>query len=70
MTRTKGLVCNLAESQLMKRLEAGSWRRPRLGEPSQEDHDPVDEPGQKKTRTSVRLEIERRLVVILLGLYM
>jgi hypothetical protein len=63
-------VCNLAESQLTKRLEAGSWRKPRLGEPSQEDHDSVDEPGQEKTRTIVRLEIESRLVVSLLGLYM
>jgi hypothetical protein len=39
-------------------------------EPNQEDHDPADEPGQEKTGTSVRLVIERRIVVILLGLYM
>ena len=63
-------MCNPVESQLAKRLEAGSWRRPRLGKPSQEDHDPADEPCQEKTRTRLRLEIERKLVVILLGLYM
>jgi hypothetical protein len=37
-----------------------------IGEPSQEDHELADEPGQEKTRTIVRRVIERRLVVILL----
>jgi hypothetical protein len=68
----QGLRPSLQPGGKLGHEEAGGrlMEKVQTHEPIQEDHDPADEPGQEKTQTSVRLVIERRQVVILLGLYM